>query len=577
MTIHLNTQADLDRAIHALVEQDPRLKPVLKLAGMPALRRRDPGYAGLAAIVCGQQLSTASAAAIWARVSAAFDPFHHDALRRARAERLGRLGLSAAKIKTLKNLARELATERLNLETLTNEEADAAHNTLTALHGIGPWTADVYLLFCLGHGDAWPAGDLAVQEAVKIGLGSRRGRREGNGAAGGAVASDARRGGVSVVDLLPGTEKTRGRDRRTGKSERCFKQNARRKTDISEGKDNGSKTAGIEKMNSTDFIVARNDLQQCKTIETQLSDAAQLPDGALLIRIDRFAFTANNITYAVLGDRLKYWQLFPAPESFGNIPVWGFGDVIASRHPGISEGESLFGYFPMATHLVIEAADVSKRGLRDAAAHRQGVAPVYNIYARVSGDPAYAGRQGDYQALLRPLFMLSFLVDDFLAENEFYGARNVDALQRLQQDRVRSRTSVAYTTQGRPGDRTDLGGQCRFRSVARLLRRGRDLRPRDVDAVRPAGCVRRHGRQQRVARDAPSAFRRPDEIFRTDRAHPPRHVAGRAAIARAPSRSGSSPPTRSANAPRNGDRAGSKLDSATHGRALPRCSIHGSM
>src|SRR5580692_296503 len=127
MTIHLNTQADLDRAVHALVAQDPRLQPVLKLAGMPALRQREPGFAGLAAIVCGQQLSTASAAAIWARVSAAFDPFHHDTLRRARADRLGRLGLSAAKIKTLKNLARELATERLNLEALANQEADAAH------------------------------------------------------------------------------------------------------------------------------------------------------------------------------------------------------------------------------------------------------------------------------------------------------------------------------------------------------------------------------------------------------------------------------------------------------------------
>ncbi|HYS90117.1 MAG TPA: DNA-3-methyladenine glycosylase 2 family protein [Bradyrhizobium sp.] len=171
MILHLNTQADLESAIHTLLEQDPRLKPIFELAGMPALRRRDPGFAGLAAIVCGQQVSTASAAAIWARVSAAFDPFHHDALRRARADRLGRLGLSAAKIKTLKNLARELVAERLNLEALANEDADAAHNTLTALHGIGPWTADVYLLFCLGHGDAWPAGDLAVQEAVKIGLG----------------------------------------------------------------------------------------------------------------------------------------------------------------------------------------------------------------------------------------------------------------------------------------------------------------------------------------------------------------------------------------------------------------------
>ncbi|WP_213739688.1 DUF2855 family protein [Bradyrhizobium sp. dw_411] len=178
-------------------------------------------------------------------------------------------------------------------------------------------------------------------------------------------------------------------------------------------------------MKSTDFIVARDDLQHRKFVERQLPDPATLPDEALLIKVDRFAFTANNITYAVAGDTLKYWELFPAPDHFGNIPVWGFGDVIASRHPGISEGERLFGYFPMATHLVIEAADVSKRGLRDAAAHRQNVAPVYNAYARVSGDAAFADRQGDYQALLRPLFMLSFLVDDYLEENAFFGARSV--------------------------------------------------------------------------------------------------------------------------------------------------------
>src|ERR1700743_3702987 len=171
MPVPLNTQADLEDAVHALLRLDPRLKPVFELTGMPALRRREPGFVGLAHIVTGQQLSTASAAAIWARVSAAFDPFDHDSLRKARADRLGRLGLSAAKIRTLKNLARELAGERINLDVLANEDADAAHHALTALHGIGPWTADVYLLFCLGHGDAWPAGDLAVQEAVKIGLG----------------------------------------------------------------------------------------------------------------------------------------------------------------------------------------------------------------------------------------------------------------------------------------------------------------------------------------------------------------------------------------------------------------------
>src|SRR4051812_679973 len=171
MTILLNSQADLEAAIRRLVEQDPRLQPILQRTGMPALRRREPGFAGLAAIVCGQQLSTASAAAIWGRLSAAFDPFHHDALRKARADRLARLGLSAAKIRTLKSLARELAAERLNFEVLAEEDADAAHATLTKLHGIGPWTADVYLLFCLRHGDAWPAGDLALQEAVKEGLG----------------------------------------------------------------------------------------------------------------------------------------------------------------------------------------------------------------------------------------------------------------------------------------------------------------------------------------------------------------------------------------------------------------------
>jgi hypothetical protein len=178
-------------------------------------------------------------------------------------------------------------------------------------------------------------------------------------------------------------------------------------------------------MKSTDFVVAKSDLQQCKFVERERPDAAALPDEALLVKVDRFAFTANNITYAALGDQLKYWQLFPAPESFGIIPVWGFGEVIASRHPGIADGERLFGYFPMATHLVIEAADVGKRGLRDAAAHRQSVAPVYNGYARVSSDPAFAGHQGDHQALLRPLFMLSFLVDDDLAEHAFYGARSV--------------------------------------------------------------------------------------------------------------------------------------------------------
>src|ERR1700753_3056522 len=106
MTVHLTNQADLDAAVHALVAQDPRLRPVFEATGMPALRQREPGFAGLAAIVCGQQLSTASAAAIWGRVSAAFDPFDHASLRKARADRLGRLGALAGQNKTPENNAR---------------------------------------------------------------------------------------------------------------------------------------------------------------------------------------------------------------------------------------------------------------------------------------------------------------------------------------------------------------------------------------------------------------------------------------------------------------------------------------
>jgi DNA-3-methyladenine glycosylase II len=171
MTEHLHSQDDLERALALLAERDPRLKPLLALTGMPAVRRREPGFAGLAAVICGQQLSTSAAAAIWARLAAAFDPLHHDAIRRARADRLGRLGLSAAKIKTLKSIATEIAKGRLDLMALSEMPADDAHDALTALHGIGPWTADIYLLFCLGHGDAWPAGDLAIQESIKMAFG----------------------------------------------------------------------------------------------------------------------------------------------------------------------------------------------------------------------------------------------------------------------------------------------------------------------------------------------------------------------------------------------------------------------
>jgi len=173
MDHRIHTEADLDAALALLVAAEPRFAELVKVGGRPPLRRRPAGYAGLAAIICAQQLSTASAGAIWGRLTAAFDPFEPAAIARARTARLARLGLSAAKIRSLKEIARAVVRGKLVFASLGELAAEDAHAALTALHGIGPWTADIYLLTCLGHADAWPAGDLALQEAARPAFGLR--------------------------------------------------------------------------------------------------------------------------------------------------------------------------------------------------------------------------------------------------------------------------------------------------------------------------------------------------------------------------------------------------------------------
>jgi DNA-3-methyladenine glycosylase II len=164
----IHTEADLDTGIAALLASDRRFAPVVALAGRPPLRRRPGGYAGLAAIVVAQQLSTASATAILGRLTAALDPLEPAAMLRARNDRLRRIGLSAPKIRALKAIARAIDKGALDLDALGSRPADEAHMALTAVHGVGPWTADIYLLSCLGHADAWPGGDLALQEAARL-------------------------------------------------------------------------------------------------------------------------------------------------------------------------------------------------------------------------------------------------------------------------------------------------------------------------------------------------------------------------------------------------------------------------
>ena len=168
MSFYIHTRIDLDDATGRLIATDPRLAAVQAVAGNPPLRRRPGGFAGLAAIVVSQQLSTASASAIFTRLSDQLAPLDHAAVLRARRPRLKRIGLSEAKIRTLKAVAAAIEAGLLDLDALSTHPSDAAHAMLTAIHGIGPWTADIYLLFCLGHADIWPAGDLALQEAARL-------------------------------------------------------------------------------------------------------------------------------------------------------------------------------------------------------------------------------------------------------------------------------------------------------------------------------------------------------------------------------------------------------------------------
>jgi DNA-3-methyladenine glycosylase II len=168
MTTHINTEADLDAGVAALIALDSRWAPVLERGGRPPLRRRDGGYAGLAQIIVSQQVSVASAAAIYGRLAAACTPLDAACLLRLRKDRLVQVGLSQAKIKTLREIAKAVQAEHIDLDALADLPADDAHAALVKLHGIGPWTADIYLLACLGHADAWPAGDLALQEAARL-------------------------------------------------------------------------------------------------------------------------------------------------------------------------------------------------------------------------------------------------------------------------------------------------------------------------------------------------------------------------------------------------------------------------
>jgi NADPH:quinone reductase-like Zn-dependent oxidoreductase len=171
---------------------------------------------------------------------------------------------------------------------------------------------------------------------------------------------------------------------------------------------------------SQDFIVKRSDWGDCKFVPAAPDE---LDAGQVLLRVDRFAMTANNITYAAVGDMVGYWKFFPAEDGWGRIPVMGFADVVKSNHPEAPEGDRVFGWLPMSNHLTVQADAVTAANFLDVVEHRAATAPVYRTYTRASNDPFYSADHEDQYALLWGLFMTSFLLDDMLADNELFGAK----------------------------------------------------------------------------------------------------------------------------------------------------------
>src|SRR3954467_5723857 len=166
-------------------------------------------------------------------------------------------------------------------------------------------------------------------------------------------------------------------------------------------------------MTAWDLLVSRSDLTT-----TRLDDAAEpeAAPGQVVLRLDRVGLTANNVTYAVMGDAMSYWQFFPAPEGWWPVPLWGFAGVVASAVDGVDVGQRFFGYYPTSSHLVVEAGGVGPGGFRAVGAPPAHPPSPYNRYQLVDADPAYEKDREDLQALYRPLFFTLFMLADYLAD-----------------------------------------------------------------------------------------------------------------------------------------------------------------
>jgi Protein of unknown function (DUF2855) len=167
------------------------------------------------------------------------------------------------------------------------------------------------------------------------------------------------------------------------------------------------------------LAVARDDLSHTALFESAVPEAGE---GEALLRVGRVGVTANNVTYALLGESFRYWDFFPTEPGWGLVPLWGFADVIASAVGAVEVGSRVYGYLPPASHLLVRPGRADSRGFRDASPHRAALPSPYNTYALTTGDPAYEPQREDLQILYRPLFFTSFMLADQLQDNGFFGA-----------------------------------------------------------------------------------------------------------------------------------------------------------
>jgi len=171
--------------------------------------------------------------------------------------------------------------------------------------------------------------------------------------------------------------------------------------------------------------INRSDITTTRVVQ---DSAVELQQGQSRLRVDAFALTANNITYAVFGDMLQYWNAFPAtdsPAEWGRVPVWGIAEVTESRSDLLAVGERLFGFLPMSDETIITPGKSDASGLSDVAAHREGLFGTYNRYQRVAADPNYRADRDQHQMLLYPLFVTGFVIDDFLIDQGDFGAEQI--------------------------------------------------------------------------------------------------------------------------------------------------------